>query len=297
MILLSARAAALLAAVAIPVHAQPSSVDSSTTPRTAVATTVPASFSAGYTSLGSLTPGQRLALAGYQATSGKARAHREAIAATGVGTHFGDHSSFHKLTPEKRREWIAGKKKPGTNPAMPRQSSCIDWALECVQAAYDGVGRGSEGRAAVARCVAEQGRGTVLARELIARGWIGVYWNPDTLKPNDNDKEHTFSAMKARTSRTYYGLRVRHLLVDYRPTDGSPTEKDTSGLEKLAKVPFWFGVARGGKHTFVGYGATLSEFHWTYEPDSPGAIDERPFEGFGWNSGLIVVPPDTWPSS
>ena len=282
------RAAALVAAVAIPVHAQPARVDSA-------ATTVPASFGAGFTSLGNLSPGQRLALAGYRATSGKARAHREAIELTGVGTHFGDHSSFHKLSQAERREWIAKHKKPGTNPPMPRQSSCIDWALECVSAAYEGVGRASEGRELVARCVAGQGKGTVLARDLIARGWIGIYWNPDVRKPSDGDKEHTFSALQARTARRYYGLLVRHLVVDYRPSTDSPTVKDVRGLEKLAQVPFWFGLARGGRHTFVGYGTTLSEFHWNYEPSSPNAIEERPFAEFGWNSGLIVVPPDTWP--
>ena len=75
----------------------------------------------------------------------KAALHRKTIELTGVGTHYGDHSSFHKMTKEEKAAWISSHAKPGIQPHMPKQSSCIDWALECVVAAYQGVGRGEGG--------------------------------------------------------------------------------------------------------------------------------------------------------
>lgn len=241
------------------------------------------------------SPGQKLAAAGFHAVHDKRVAHLQAIEDTGVGLYFGDHGSFHSMSPADRQAWIDANKKPGTNPGMPRQSSCIDWSLECVGAAYRSVGRGDKFEQIKARVVAEGGRGIVLARELIADGWTGIYWNPDTKNPSDGSSEHTFSAMVARTQAKYYGLRIKGLIVDYRPSSGSSTVQKLDGLQKLSKVPFWFGMARGGTHTFVGYGSTLSEFHWTAMPDGKNAIDEKPFSEFAWLSGMIVVPPGTWP--
>ncbi|RME74119.1 MAG: hypothetical protein D6776_05840 [Planctomycetota bacterium] len=85
-------------------------------------------------------------------------------------------------------------------------------------------------------------------------------------------------------------------MTDYRPTPGAGTKLDTSGYEKLKKVPFFFGLARGGMHTFVGQNGRVNEFHWTSMPDNPDAIEERPLPEFPWNSGVIMVPPGTWPS-
>ena len=286
-------ALAALAFLTTPTLAQPASGSGSTASVATPAVVAPIDFVT--TLSGSATPGEKLALAGFRATREKRQAHLDAIASTGVGIYYGDHSSFHKLTPAEKQAWIDQHKKPGTNPGLPRQSSCIDWALECVGAAYAGVGRSAAFATIKSRVVAEGGRGIVLARELIADGWTGVYWNPDTKKPSDGSNEHTFSAMVARTQAKYYGLRIKGLVVDYRPSSDSTTTQNLSGLQKLAKVPFWFGMARGGTHTFVGYGATISEFHWSQMPDGENAIEESPFEKFSWLSGMVVVPPGTWP--
>lgn len=286
-------ACAALSLTALPALAQPA------TDHAAGIATVEsgADFMADFISaLGESPPaGQQLAAAGFRAVRDKRQAHLDAIEATGVGLYYGDHSSFHRMTPAEKQAWIDEHKLEGTDPAMPRQSSCIDWALECVGAAYRSVGRADKFAQIKARVVAEGGRGVVLARELIADGWTGIYWNPDTRKPSDGSSEHTFSAMVARTQAKYYGLRVRGLVVDYKPSSGSTTVQKLDGLHKLAKVPFWFGMARGGSHTFVGYGTTLSEFHWTHMPNGKNAIEEKPLTEFAWLSGMIVVPPGTWP--
>lgn len=242
-----------------------------------------------------LSPGAELAAAGYIAAKGGLEAHRKAIAETGVGLYYGDKSPYFRLDAAGRRAWLEAHKKPGTElVAMPRESSCIGWALECVGKAYARVGRASTWTPIRRRVTAQGARGTVLAKELIADGWVGVYWNPDTRTPNDDQQEHPFTARIARTKKRYYDLPVPHAVIDYRPTEGSPTTLDRTGLAKLAKVPFWFGVARGGKHTFVGYGTTISEFHWDRDPDSESAIEEVPLTRFAWNSGMLVVPPGTW---
>lgn len=68
-----------------------------------------------------------------------------------------------------------------------------------------------------------------------------------------------------------------------------------SGIDKLKQVPFFFGLARGGTHTFVGQDGRVNEFHWDAMPNDKNAIEEQPLQTFPWNSGLIMVPPGTWP--
>lgn len=60
-------------------------------------------------------------------------------------------------------------------------------------------------------------------------------------------------------------------------------------------MPFFFGLAKGGVHTFAGRDGKVSEFHRSEMPDSKHAIEETPLENWGWNSGMIMVPPGTWP--
>jgi hypothetical protein len=95
----------------------------------------------------------------------------------------------------------------------------------------------------------------------------------------------------------YYGIAVDAQVINYRPTSGAGTTLDTSGLDKLKQVPFFFGLAKGGVHTFVGRQGEVNEFHWAEMPDSKHAIQQTPLKDWGWNSGLIMVPPGTWPRS
>lgn len=239
--------------------------------------------------------GNPLVAGGYIAARGGLIAHLAAIRDTGVGLYYGDKSSFARMDGPGRAAWLQARQKPGTTLGKLTESSCIAWAYECIGKAYERAGRGSVWSGIKSRTFAQQSKGTVLAKELVKDGWVAVYWNPDTKLPNDNQEEHPYTARIVRTKRTYYEIPVKHVVVNYRPTEGSSTEQDGSGLAKLGKVGFWFGIARGGKHTFVGYGTTVSEFHWDVNPDSPRAIEEVPLVRFGWNSGVIVVPPGTWP--
>lgn len=39
----------------------------------------------------------------------------------------------------------------------------------------------------------------------------------------------------------------------------------------------------------------MNEFHWSQMPNGTNAIEETPLKDWGWNSGLIMIPPGTWP--
>ncbi len=242
--------------------------------------------------------GAKLAAGGAQSIDMRMKAHTEAIDKTGVGVYYGDHSSMKQMSQKERQEWAAANAKPGTTPnANFKESSCIGWAMENVGAAYAAAGKTARWTE-IQRIVASEGsRGTVLAKELQKDGWQAVYWNPDAKKPDDGNAEHSFSASQVAKGKPYYGINIDATVQNYRPTAGGGTQQDLSGIDKLSKVPFFFGLAKGGMHTFVGRNGNVNEFHWNHMPDSKGAIEERPLKDWGWNSGVIMGPPGTWPTS
>ncbi len=242
--------------------------------------------------------GNKLAAGGAQSIELRMKQHSEQIDRTGVGVYYGDHSSFKSMDAAARKEWAQQNVKPGaTPPSNFKESSCIGWALENVGAAYAAAGK-SDRWGEILRTVAAKGsKGIDLAKELQKDGWQAVYWNPDAKNPNDGNAEHSFSATQVARGNGYYGLKVDAQVTNYRPTDAAKTKQDTSGIDKLSKVPFFFGMAKGGMHTFVGRNGNVNEFHWSEMPNSKRAIEETPLKSWGWNSGVIMVPPGTWPTS
>lgn len=242
--------------------------------------------------------GNKLAAGGAQSIALRMKAHEDAIDKTGIGIYYGDHSSFKTMTAAERKQWVTENAKPGTTPSNnQKESSCIGWAMENVGAAYAAAGK-SDRWAEIQRIVVSKGsKGIDLAKELQKDGWQSVYWNPDAKHPDDGNAEHTFSAAQVARGNGYYGLKVDATVENYRPTDPATTKQDLSGIDKLSKVPFFFGMAKGGVHTFVGRNGSVNEFHWSEMPDSKHAIQETPLKDWGWNSGVIMVPPGTWPKS
>lgn len=244
------------------------------------------------------TFGAKLAAGGAQSIELRTRQHLDAIDKTGVGTYFGDHSAWKKMSPAEKDQWIQEHAKEGVKPPSAssiKENSCIGWVLENVGAAYAAAGK-SDRWAEIQRTVVAKGsKGTDLAAELKKDGWQSIYWNPDAKNPDDGNAEHSFSAVQVSKGKGYYGIAVDAQVTNYRPTEGKGTKQDMSGVEKLREVPFFFGLAKGGMHTFVGRKGEVNEFHWAEMPDSKRAIEQTPLEKFGWNSGLIMVPPGTWP--
>lgn len=229
------------------------------------------------------------ATAGAASIAKETAAHRASIDETGVGLYYGDHSPFKDMNAASRQAWIRANTIPGAEAPSPRESSCIGWAMQHVKAAYEGAGKSARW-AQIARTVYQNGaKGTVLAKELERDGWTGVYFNPDTSDRSDGG-EHSYTAALAGRGRPYYGLKVRDQITNYRAASANDT-----GLDKLKDTKFWFGLVRGGKHTFVGHGDTLSELHWSANPDDKDVIEEKKLKNFGWKSGIIMVPPGDWP--
>ncbi len=243
--------------------------------------------------------GAKLAAGGAQAIELRMKQHADSIEKTGVGKYFGDHSTWKTMSAADKDQWIKENAKPGVTPpsaSSVKESSCIGWAMENVGAAYAAAGK-SERWAEIQRHVVANGsKGTELAKELKKDGWQSVYWNPDAKNPDDGNAEHSFSAVQVGRGKGYYGVAVDAQVTNYRPTEGKGTKQDMSGIERLREVPFFFGLAKGGMHTFVGRKGEVNEFHWSEMPNSSRAIEQTPLEKFGWNSGLIMVPPGTWPT-
>ncbi len=247
--------------------------------------------------------GETMALGGAKHLKDQMAAHKEAISDTGVGLYYGDHSGFKKLSPDERQQWVDKHASWfGDTPKMPKESSCIGWAMENVKAAYVAAGKGDRWAEIAATIIADKGdgkaKGTDLAKELKKDGWEAIYFNPDVRHPSDGNSEHPLTASQVAKGKPYYGIKVDHQVVNYRPSapgDGeNRTKQDMGGIETLRKAPFFFGIARGGDHTFVGHDGTVSEFHWDRMPNDKHSIEETPLEAFVWNSGLVMVPPGTW---
>lgn len=243
--------------------------------------------------------GAKLAAGGAQSIELRMKQHADSIEKTGIGKYFGDHSSWKTMSTADKEQWIKDNAKPGVTPpsaSSVKENSCIGWAMENVGAAYAAAGK-SERWSEIQRIVVSKGsKGTDLAKELKKDGWQSVYWNPDAKHPDDSNPEHSFSATQVAKGNGYYGIAVDAQVTNYRPTEGQGTKQDMSGIERLREVPFFFGLAKGGVHTFVGRKGEVNEFHWAEMPNSEHAIQQTPLEKFGWNSGLIMVPPGTWPT-
>jgi LysM repeat protein len=242
--------------------------------------------------------GTKLAAAGAQSIELRMKAHNDSIDKTGIGTYYGDHSYFKSMSPEEKKEWLKQNTKAGaTTPAMPKENSCIGWAMENVGAAYKAAGKTERWNEIMGIVTSKGSKGIDLAKELQKDGWQAIYWNPDAKHPDDSNPEHSFSAAQVSRGNGYYGLKITDTVENYRPTAGQGTKQDMSGIDKLSKVPFFFGMAKGGVHTFVGRQGNVNEFHWSETPDSHHAIQETPLKDWGWNSGVIMVPPGTWPQN
>ena len=149
-----------------------------------------------------------------------------------------------------------------------------------------------------------------------------------SLSPQDREKrfneikayvnEHSWSAVQAKRTHLYSTIRIADSLTGYAPNPrGTPSRDylnrpfppeppppaEQATKRAVAKLnafnnqaKFGFGIARGGTHTFLFASGNVYEVHWSSGPgDWPNQrplFQVTPLISWGWESGIIVVPPD-----
>lgn len=196
---------------------------------------------------------------------------------------------YHTQVGSKRAEYLRLRGLPDDTQGK-TPTDCITYVINVLKYAFSQVGQ-----KAVAQKVGGLGAyGTALAAYLTTVQWKAHYWNPDVNNPQDNDREHPFSYAMALKTRKYYGIPLSGYIVDYRPTVVAPPKKmtvrDGVAFDEFKKVRFAYGLARGGKHTFLCSYGMIYEVHWDEIGDKLYEMSE--FDKFEWNSGVVVTPPD-----
>lgn len=146
--------------------------------------------------------------------------------------------------------------------------------------------------------------------------WKAHYWNPDVRNSRDGDSEHSAGYRNMVVAqKTYYKIPLSGVIINYNliykknktvwtstptfnplipniPLPVTTTNEDLEIYERVSKVKFAFGIARGARHTFMLSYGELFEVHYT-ESDPARLYGKKPFRNFGFNSGAIIVPPDS----
>ncbi|MEM6732913.1 MAG: hypothetical protein AAF658_15260, partial [Myxococcota bacterium] len=215
--------------------------------------------------------------------------HRRLVSERGYGTHFGCESRFGSLPGTEK---IARLEEMTLTDAqrveMPRRTSCIAYAMECVRSYYEARGELERYLEIEKAVVADGSRGTTLAQQLQADGFEVIYYNSE-LPPPGGVEVHDWSFADAiRDGRPYLdGARDRddgstrtlypdHVIWGF---GGNEPEGSSTTSADLDRVPFLVWVREAGSHCGVGRGgegegAVSSEVHWTLEPDDPKVIDD-----------------------
>lgn len=241
--------------------------------------------------------------------------HDLSIAETGKGLYEGN-----------RVEGKADKKAKATD--------CTTIVLEILGKAFEAQGRGGDWKKVQTqmRKNTKARGGTLSGIDLQAAlqsvlGWKGIYWAPDPEyripteqlagHPPDGGitkDEASVTNATAKKSGTYYkkknqpGVSIDHRVINYAPEkpnkgfgDASTTKKDTSGLEKLKKLPFGVLSGHGADHmTLITHGKVI-EVHWDLASNDVDVIEQTDLEvwwigpksGYhAFASGAIVAPAD-----
>jgi hypothetical protein len=264
-----------------------------------------------------------LAEVGDRSITNNSNAHKTAIERTGIGLYYGDHSQFHddilrgnqaalrtQIDAMSMGNWRMGSIEPGYitiektsgEATRLRESSCIGWVMENVQAAYEGVGQGARFAEINARVKEADLRGTVLCEELQKDGWTAVFYSPRTSEDLSaaDEREKLGALNMAKAGARIWkspvsgsaGVRCDAVVSGYRGV--TPDNKTEALLEKLENAPFFVGVANGGLHTFVGHNGSVCDFHWKAQPDDRDAMTENPVRQWAWDTGLYMIPPGYW---
>jgi hypothetical protein len=252
------------------------------------------------------TFGEKVGLAGKRYLERRTNQHYDGVETTGIGVLYGNKSAFAQLSAAEKQAYLLEHSSEGTHPPMPTQTSCIEWGMEVLAHAYRDAGRAARFQAILAVVKANKYTGTSFLQELQKDSWQSIYWICDDRWIPETGESlliHSTDLGTVRSTGKYWGVRVDRIISNYRPNrdasipEAELTARDMSGVETLRRIPFFVGIAKRAIHCFVGRDGRVNEQHWACDPVDKMAIQERPFEAFGWTSGILMVPPGSWPDA
>jgi hypothetical protein len=209
--------------------------------------------------------------------------HRAAVQATGTGKYMGGN-----LT--------------AAPPTGVVKQDCTTYVLEVLRTAFTAKGLAADWKAIYDESQKTSGakfKGTELLKALESKaGWKAVFWAPNPRNPADKKSEHPDAYKKVKSKGTYYGIAVDEpkSVIDYRPTAATKQESMTR-LDQLRKVPLAVIAARGGTHMTLLLNGDVYEVHWEKEATDPDVITAIPLEKWEWQSGVVVMPPESFTAS
>lgn len=250
--------------------------------------------------------GERMANAGASAAWSTWSRHHALRDATGFGTHYGDTSAFHALSPDDKAAYIAAHAgpEPPLSPEAMTRSSCVEYSMELTASAFGELTPADAWQALDMQVRRASLRGTALAGALVDAGWQAVYFNWDTTYQGfaHPDLEHSYALSVARSDASYYGVPLRGLLLD-----GAHDERIRRAMDS---VRFGVLVLRGGYHVVVIVDGVVHELARSEGPDEHVLYTDpwrdivdiyaKEVHGGGlagdekarkmWNSGVLILP-------
>jgi hypothetical protein len=192
---------------------------------------------------------------------------------------------------------VQGNQCAAPAPGGVAQHDCTTYVLKVLGDAFAAKGRSADWTKVMA--TAQKGsagalKGTEVLKALESEaGWKGVFWSPDPRNPADSLSEHPEAFKKVKKTGQYYGVDVdsSESIVDYRRT-ASTKQNTWTQLDKLKSVPLGVIAAKGGRHMTLILDGQVYEVHWDKPASDPNVIEATPLEQWGWNSGVIVMPPE-----
>lgn len=227
---------------------------------------------------------------------------------TGIGTHYGDTSTYHNLSDAEKRNFLAEHVRNGlTAPALESltRSSCVEYSMELASGGFFANDLDDVWADIDEDTRDDQLRGTRLTQELVEAGWRAYFFNDDASYRGITsvDGEHQYALAEAERTHEYYGTPLHGIFV-------ADTELHRASMEQLK---FGIFVMRGGTHVVAIADGTVHELarsegptqHVLYADPWKDIIEIYTEQVYGgaedaedrarrlWHSGVIVVPPGT----
>ncbi len=223
----------------------------------------------------------------------------------GISAFYGDRSSFGAMNVAQRRAHVASLGKDPRLADLMKPTSCVGLTRECLGAGFAAAGQSDLWQKIDAYTRANAFDGSAMQAALRELGWSVFFWNPNLAKNAEWDEQeirqhgasspargwHAYRWLTVQKSGQYYFNAVD----DARSFVNFGTRVPT----RLARVPFFVGVAHTGYHVFPGTFGHVIEAHSTRAITDPQTVESADFNPLAtggaprgqYRSGLLALPP------